>query len=101
MGLPCLCALFMLADLNYNPTRAVQSYKKYALKLTFRVSRYPDETLGQKIKKLRLEKSLKQTDLAKVLGVNKDTIWNREKGKTVPGERYLRRLEGIFEKNFL
>ena len=32
-------APFMLAATNHIPTRAVQSYKKFALKLSFRVSR--------------------------------------------------------------
>jgi len=50
----------MLAVTHQIATHAVQSYKKFALKLTFRVARYPNETLGQKIRKLRLEKGMKQ-----------------------------------------
>jgi len=70
------------------------------LKLTFRVARNPDKTLGQKIKKLRLEKGLKQEELAKVFGVSEDMVRNWEKGRTRPLGEYLRRIEGIIEKNY-
>ncbi len=91
----------MLAAPSHNPTRAVQSYKKFALKLTFKISRYPNETLGQKIRKLRLEKGLKQVELAKVLGVSEDTVRNWEKGRTRPVGEFLRRIEGYFETQLL
>ena len=91
----------MLAATGQNATRAVQSYKNTALKLTFRVARYPNETLGQKIKKLRLEKGLKQVDLAKVLGVSDDMVRNWEKGRTVPSGKLLREIERYFGQNFL
>ncbi len=92
---------FMLAVTHQIPTRAVQSYKKFALKLTFRIARYPDKTLGQKIKKLRLERGLKQVELGQFLGVSEDTLRNWEKGRTVHGMMLLRRIEAIFGKNFL
>ena len=91
----------MLAVANQNLTRAVQSYKKFALKLTFRVSRYPNETLGEKIRKLRLERGLKQVELAKVLGVSEDLVRNWEKGRTVPTREYLMRIEGYFGEELL
>jgi len=86
----------MLAAMSHKHTRAVQSYKKFVLKLTFRVARYPNETLGQKIRKLRLEKGLKQIELASALGVNEDTVRNWEKGRMRPARGFLRKLEGYF-----
>ena len=86
----------MLAATSHKPTRAVLSYKKFALKLTFRVARYPNKTLGQKIKKLRLERGLKQVELAKILGVNGMTVINWEKGRTRPGKGILERIEECF-----
>ncbi|HJP12951.1 MAG: helix-turn-helix transcriptional regulator [Nitrospinota bacterium] len=35
-------------------------------------------------RKLRLEKELKQVELAKILGVNEDTVRNWERGRTQP-----------------
>ena len=90
----------MLAATLQIPTHAVQSYKKFALKLTFLVSRYPNETIGQKIKKLRLERGLMQVELAEALSVHEMTVVNWEKGRTKPSGEYLRRIEGIFEKNY-
>ena len=89
----------MLAATGQIATRAVQSYKKFALKLTFKISRYPNETLGQKIKKLRLEKGLKQVELAVFLGVSEYTVRNWEKGRTQPSGEFLRQIEGIFGQN--
>jgi DNA-binding transcriptional regulator YiaG len=40
--------------------------------------------LGQEIRKLRLERGLKQVELAKVLGVNEDTVRNWEGERTAP-----------------
>ena len=48
-------------DWNRTVTHAVANYKKHeALKITFRVSRFPARTLGQRIRKRRLEMGLKQ-----------------------------------------
>ena len=43
-------------DWNRTVTHAVANYKKHeTLKITFRVSRFPARTLGQRIRKRRLE----------------------------------------------
>ncbi len=60
-----------------------------ALRITFRVSRFPATTLGQRIRKRRLEHGFKQVQLASVLGVNPRTIVNWEKDRTKPGSPEL------------
>ena len=49
-------------------------------------SAYPKEikTLGDHIRKRRLDLGLRQRDVAKQIGVNKDTICNWETNRTVP-----------------
>ena len=49
------------------------------------MSRFPAKTLGQRIRKRRLEQGLKQVELARLLGVNQGTIVNWEKDRTKPG----------------
>ncbi len=71
------------------------------LRLTFRVARYPNETLGQKIKKLRLERGMRQVELAKALGVNEDTMKIWERGKARPSGELLRRTDGYFREKLL
>ena len=60
------------------------------IRLWFRISRYSDKTLGDKIRKHRLENGLKQVELAKKLGVNEMTIVNWELGRTVPNCQRLK-----------
>jgi DNA-binding XRE family transcriptional regulator len=65
------------------------------LVITLRVSLYPNRTLGERIKKWRLEYGLFQKDLAKMIGVNEMTIVNWEKGRTKPTRKNLKRLRAI------
>nr|MBU1328980.1 helix-turn-helix domain-containing protein [Candidatus Omnitrophota bacterium] len=67
------------------------------MKLWFRASRYPDKTLGQRIRKHRLEKGFKQIDLAKRLKVDEATIINWEKDRTIPTNRYRDRLKKFLD----
>ena len=77
----------------------VANYKKpEALKITFRVSRFPAKTLGQRIRKRRLEMGLKQVDLAALLGVNKGTIVNWEKDRNKPRSHELETVVQSFLK---
>ena len=69
-----------------------QSFHPQPIKLWFRVSRHPDKTLGQRIRKHRLEMGLKQVDLARQLKVDEMTIVNWELDRTSPAKRYLNRL---------
>jgi len=52
---------------------------------------YPNElkTIGDHIRKKRLDLNLYQKDLAKAFGVKEDTILNWEKGRSNPQLRYI------------
>lgn len=63
------------------------------LKLWFKASRYPDQTLGQRIRKARLERGLYQEDLAKLLKVTETTIANWELERTNPIKMYENRIK--------
>jgi DNA-binding XRE family transcriptional regulator len=66
-------------------TRTAPNYKNsHPLVITLRLSLYPDRTLGEHVKKWRLEQGLFQRDLAKLIGVNEMTIVNWEKGGAKP-----------------
>jgi DNA-binding XRE family transcriptional regulator len=78
--------------------RAVPNYKNSAsLVITLRISRYPSETLGERIRKWRLEHDLFQRDLAMMAGVDEMTIVNWEKGKTSPLPSKFEKLQIIME----
>ena len=82
------------------PDHAVASYNSLGPTFEFYLSRDPVTTLGQKIKRLRLERALKQTDLAEALGVAENTVRNWEKDRQVPAAWHLRRLREFFEVTF-
>ena len=83
-------SLYPEPNWNRTVTHAVANYKKYeALKVTFRVSRFPATTLGERIRKRRLEMGLKQVELARLLGVNQGTIVNWEKDRNKPGSSQM------------
>jgi transcriptional regulator with XRE-family HTH domain len=63
--------------------------------ITLRISIYPDRTLGERIKKWRLERGLFQRDLAKLIGVDEMTIVNWEKRRTKPSKEHIEKLETI------
>ncbi len=63
--------------------------------ITLRLPLYPDKTLGERIRKWRLEQGLFQVDLAKRVGVSEMTIVNWEKGRAKPVKEHLKRLEKI------
>ena len=86
-------------DWNCTVTHAVANYKKgEALKITFRVSRFPATTLGQRIRKCRLEHGLKQVELAALLGVNPRTIVNWEKDRARPRSGEMKTVVQSFLK---
>jgi DNA-binding XRE family transcriptional regulator len=86
----------MFADV-FPPARAVSIYKTddYA-KITFSVSKYPTKTLGQFLKKLRLEKGLEQRELVKKLRVNKNCVYEWEKDRHRPSAKNMERLARFF-----
>lgn len=55
-----------------------------------------DELLIKKFRKLRLERSLTEEDLAKKLGVSVETIEEFEKGTLVPSLKFLEKAEEFF-----
>jgi len=67
------------------------------LVITLRISLHPERTLGERIKKWRLERSLFQRDLAKLIGVDEMTIVNREKRRTKPTKKNLEELQKLSE----
>ena len=76
--------------------RAAPNYKKsHPLVVTLRMSLHPDRTLGERLRKWRLERGLCQVDLAKMVGVNEMTIVNWEKGRTKPTKKNLDRIKAI------
>jgi transcriptional regulator with XRE-family HTH domain len=79
------------------PARAVHIYKTddYA-KITFSVSKYPAKTLGQLLKKLRLEKELEQRELIKKLRVNKNSVYEWENDRKKPSRESMERLAKFF-----
>jgi site-specific DNA recombinase len=72
-----------------------QRKHKQALRLSFKISRYPDKTLGQRIRKARLEKGLLQVDLAKKLKVDEMSIVNWELDKTIPRKESRKKLKKL------
>ena len=63
------------------------------LVITLRLSLYPDRTLGERIKKWRLDQGLFQKELAKIIGVDEMTVVNWEKIKTRPMAAKLKKLK--------
>ena len=80
----------------FTNTRAAPNYKNSRpLVVTLRLSLHPDRTLGERVKKWRLERGLFQKDLAKMVGVAEMTIVNWEKGRTKPTKGNLERIRAI------
>jgi transcriptional regulator with XRE-family HTH domain len=80
------------------PDHAVQIYKNpEPVCITFSVSRYPAETLGQSLKKLRLEKGLEQRELARKLRVHRNTLYEWESDRHRPSAKRMERLAGFFK----
>ncbi len=78
-----------LADFYYcadTSARSIYRMHKQILSITFRILRHPEGTFGEKIKKFRLERGLRQKDIAIVLGVNEMTIANQELGRRKPAQ---------------
>jgi DNA-binding XRE family transcriptional regulator len=74
--------------------RVAPNYKNACpLVIRLRLFLHPDRTLGERIKKWRLEQGLFQVDLARMIGVNEMTIINWEKGRTNPTKKNLERVK--------
>ena len=55
-------------------------------------------TMGERIKQLRKEKGMTQTDLAHILNVTKGTVSTWETNSRVPGFETLNALSDLFER---
>lgn len=55
-----------------------------------------ENKFGRTIRSLRLKHKMSQVKLATKLGVHYKTIGEWELGRTIPAERYLMQLKGIF-----
>gem|GEM_PF-762537 len=76
-------AICFCFGLKLHAHRAAPNYKNsHPMVITLRLFLHPDKTLGERIKKLRLEQGLFQVDLARMIGVNEITIVNWKKGRT-------------------
>ena len=74
----------------------VAKYPKYILSLPRPVTLpkgYPlsPQTIGEHIRKRRLDLGLKQKDVAEIIGVTESTIWNWEHGRA-PELRYIPKI---------
>jgi transcriptional regulator with XRE-family HTH domain len=67
------------------------------LSITFTVSKYPSETLGQLLRRLKLEKGLEQRELAKKLRVHRNTIYEWENDRNGPYRKSIERLAKFFK----
>ena len=70
------------------PAHAVQIYEKASgtrpVELTLTIPRYPCQTFADRLRAYRRERGWRQIDLAKAIGVNKNTVLNWETGRTEP-----------------
>jgi len=77
---------------------AVQIYNNsHPVNITFTVSRYPSETLGQFLRRVRLEKGLEQWELAKRLRVHRNTVYEWENDRKGPSRKSMERLGRFFK----
>lgn len=65
--------------------------------ITFTVSRYSSKTLGQFLRKLRLEKGFELKQLAKRLRVHRNTVYEWENDRHKPSGEGMERLARFFE----
>jgi DNA-binding XRE family transcriptional regulator len=77
---------------------AVPIYKNsHSLSITFTVSKYLSETLGQFLKKLRLERGLEQRQLARIVRVHRNTVYEWENDRKGPSKKKLKTLAQFFK----
>jgi len=87
---------------NYNrmDDHAVPIYKNsHPVNITFSVSKYPSGTLGQFIRKLRLEKGLEQWEVARKLRVHRNTVYEWENDRKGPSREGVEKLARFFAIN--
>jgi len=97
LGCPVICLLpNIICIWKLHAHRAAPNYKNsHPLVITLQLPLYPARTLGECIKKWRLEQGLFQGDLAKTIRVDEMTIVDWETGKTKPTEKNIERIKEI------
>jgi DNA-binding XRE family transcriptional regulator len=55
------------------------------------------KTLGERLKKKRLDMELFQKDVAQIVGVSADTVTNWERGRTKPSKHAMIRIQQFLE----
>ena len=83
------CKFFTKPKLKLTIIRSKKRPKGYPIK---------PKTLGQKIRKRRMDLGLLQKDVARFVGVVIDTVTLWEKGRKEPSKRYLKRIEQFLKK---
>jgi DNA-binding transcriptional regulator YiaG len=58
------------------------------------------KTIGEQIKKKRMDMGLYQKDISKILNVSEDTITGWENGRSSPQKRYIEKIYHFLEKSF-
>jgi transcriptional regulator with XRE-family HTH domain len=90
----CIGTLFEGRQNLYICNRASSIYKNQGIIASFAISRYgKPKTLGELIRKHRLENNLTAKELAKIVGVSEDTILNWEKGRNYPPRNIIIHLK--------
>jgi len=58
---------------------------------------YPSnaKTFGERLRKWRMDNGILAKELGKMLGVNLETVFNWERGKTMPPSRHCRKISEI------
>jgi DNA-binding transcriptional regulator YiaG len=55
------------------------------------------KTIGERLKKKRMDMGLFQKDVARIIGVSTDTVVNWEKGRTKPSRNSLDRITQLLD----
>jgi transcriptional regulator with XRE-family HTH domain len=85
---------------SHKDNRASSIYKFDGIIVSFDISRYGEpKTLGEFIRKRRLENDLFAKELASLIGVTEDTILNWEKGRTYPSQKKMLLLKERLDIN--
>ena len=83
------CKFLTKPKLKLTVKRLKKLPKGYPIKL---------KTLGQKIRKHRMDLGLFQKDVARFVGVVTDTVTLWENGRKEPSKRYLKRIEQFLKE---
>ena len=101
----CSGTLFLDQSENRTGNRAIQNTNFSVYTLTIEINlldfnpKYPKnpKTLGEKIRKARMDKGLEIKELAGIVGVTEDSVINWEIRGIMPRKRYLGALKRFLE----